>query len=628
MIRVLLRLVLSVWPLLACGAAFAQDAEPNAAPNAASALPDPNQILAAVKAASGGRAWDALRTQHSNVKVDSAGFSGVAERWSDIASGRSYIKYSIGPLDGAAGYDGKLAWSLDSTGQAHVDTANTARELAVNAAYRDQLAFWYPERARAVIAYAERVSADGAEFDVIRITPEGGRPFDLWVNTETHLIERLVEREAQQTRTEYYMDLRDVQGVKIPFRVRATRGDPRDDEVVVVDRLEYNAPLTNVSFAVPDPAKSDFTFPAGAAAVEVPLEMHGGHLFLPVMINGQGPLRMLLDASAANVMLPGTAETLGLKLEIATGGIIASDGKQEAGMTRVDRLEVGGIVLAKQIFTAVDIASSLQRTEGLDNVAGVLGYELFRRFPVRIDYQRLRATFYDPAQFKYTGNGQSVSFKLRDRMPLVEGSIDGVQGLFAVDTGSGVALALLPSFVAGNNLVARLRATPQVVTGAGIDARAHALLARADVLRLGPVDIAKPVVTLSTDDTANGAASDLAGNLGFGILRQFNITFDYQGSMLYLEKNANFGQPDTYDRSGMWVERTANGYEIVDVVQGGPAARAGLTVGSVIVAINGKPWSSLSLDAMRATLRATPGTKVRLKLGSGKEHVLTLRELI
>ena len=225
------------------------------AQNAADARPDPIAVLAEAKAASGGSAWDALRTQHSIVRIDAGGYAGVAERWSDIASGRSSIRYRVGPHQGAAGYDGTLPWSQNAAGEAHAETADAARELAVNAAYRDQLAFWYPQRASADITYKERTIDDGAEFDVIRITPEGGRPFDLWVNTQTRLFERLVEREAQAVRMEYYMDMRDVQGVKVPFRVRATRGDPRSDELVVVEKLVYNAPLAGVSFALPGARK-------------------------------------------------------------------------------------------------------------------------------------------------------------------------------------------------------------------------------------------------------------------------------------------------------------------------------------------------------------------------------------
>ena len=190
----MLRAIGFVATLLVALAAHAQIGGP--------AQPDPVEVLAQAKAASGGAAWDALRTQHSKVSILTGSLIGEAERWSEFATGRSLVTFAIGPVAGAAGFDGKVAWSQDASGRSQVETSDIARELAVNAAYRDRLAFWYPERAPARISYKERAEADGAFFDVIRITPEGGRPFELWINTETKLIERLVEREAQATRTE------------------------------------------------------------------------------------------------------------------------------------------------------------------------------------------------------------------------------------------------------------------------------------------------------------------------------------------------------------------------------------------------------------------------------------------
>ena len=48
----------------------------------------------------------------------------------------------------------------------------------------------------------------------------------------------------------------------------------------------------------------------------------------------------------------------------------------------------------------------------------------------------------------------------------------------------------------------------------------------------------------------------------------------------------------------------------------------------MIVAVDGKPWSALALNAVRQDLKAAPGTKVKVKLGSGQERVITLRDLI
>lgn len=222
-----------------------------AAAQVLSTAPDPLPILAEAKAASGGAAWDALRTQHSKVRIQAGAKMGRAERWSEMQTGRSALDYELGDKKGTAGFDGKVAWRQEGAGRALVESGQDARELAVNAAYRDRLAFWYPERAQAAIAYKEKVPADGAVFHVIRISPEGGRPFELWINADTHLIERMVEREAHGSRTEVYMDLRDVDGVKVPFRVRASRGDGTYDEIVIVEAMDFNQPVPAARFAMP-----------------------------------------------------------------------------------------------------------------------------------------------------------------------------------------------------------------------------------------------------------------------------------------------------------------------------------------------------------------------------------------
>jgi hypothetical protein len=214
--------------------------------------PDPAAILAAAKAASGGSAWDGLSVQHTRVTLLLGGTSGEAERWSEIATGRSYLRFAVGAAAGAMGYDGTTAWSQDPSGATRVGSDETEAQLAANAAFRDQLAFWFPARHAATFTYKGRSAANGADFDVVAITPKGGREFELWVNTDTKLIERLVELEATGTRTEVYMDWQDVRGLKIPFRVRVLRGDPKANELVVIDRIEFDVPLEGVSFARPN----------------------------------------------------------------------------------------------------------------------------------------------------------------------------------------------------------------------------------------------------------------------------------------------------------------------------------------------------------------------------------------
>ena len=129
------------------------------------------------------------------------------------------------------------------------------------------------------------------------------------------------------------------------------------------------------------------------------------------------------------------------------------------------------------------------------------------------------------------------------------------------------------------------------------------------------------------------AAND-AGLVGAGILKQFNITFDYTRKQLIFEKNRNYRKPDGYDRAGMWISQSADGkyFEVFDVVAGGPAAQVRLKVGDKILVIDGRRTEQLDLPAWRERLKSLrPKRTMRLLVQSGdtrRKVVLTLREFV
>jgi C-terminal processing protease CtpA/Prc len=79
----------------------------------------------------------------------------------------------------------------------------------------------------------------------------------------------------------------------------------------------------------------------------------------------------------------------------------------------------------------------------------------------------------------------------------------------------------------------------------------------------------------------------------------------------------------------MWLERTERGFEVVDVVAGGPAEEAGIKPGDVIVTLDGKPISAWLLPDARIRLKASEGTRIRVSLERSKRELeLKLRDLI
>jgi hypothetical protein len=584
--------------------------------------PDPLQLLAQAKAATGGAAWDALRSQHSRVVFKAGKLEGNVERWASLTTGRSLTRYDIGPASGAQGFDGFVAWSQQASGATQVETDDAARELAVNAAYRDRLAFWFPDRQPARIDYARRDRAEGIDYDVVRIVPEGGRAFELWIGMLTQRIERLVEDEGAGARTEIYGDFRTVQGVTLPFRVRIERAGAPDGQYVV-DRIEYNVALDDVDFGVPPPLPGDVLFAAGRDVVDVPFEVRSGHVFIEAKLDGKGPFRMLFDAGGASVLVPSTVAALGLSPRRAGG-------EHDVALVPIERVDVGGVAFERQTFAVIDVAPVMRRVEGLDDVAGIVGYDVVSRLPVRIDYEHSKLSLHRPRAFVPPAGAVRVPFVLNGRVPQVRARVDGVEGAFDVDTGSRASLTLAPAFVERNDLVRKYGSVRDVVAGAGAAGRTRALLARAGRLSIASVDVEAPVTYLSKQ--AIGASADVAGNIGYGVLRRFAVTLDYSRNALYLEKGAAFAERDVHDRAGVWLERGERGFDVVDVVADGPARAAGIAAGDVIVAVDGKPAKSLALSDVRALLRGAPGTKVRLRPERNRkpasEVVVVLRDLI
>lgn len=590
---------------------------------------DPAVLLAMMKAATGGNNWDALKSRHTVWRMSAAGLSGTAEQWDDLTTGRNYGNYKLGVISGGQGYDGTTFWTQDESGQSRTESSRDAVEASVGAAYRTSMSIWFPKRHAGSVEYLRDESLGDDRYYVLHIVPEGGRPYDIWVNRKTNLVEQLAEREASATRVESYSDYREVGNVRVPFAVLISRGDARYDQLFALDRIEFDTPLDNAAFAQPARAAADFTFPAGQSSVDIPLRILNGHLYLLAKLNGKGPFLMLLNSGGGNVLQSSVAGTLGLRIE---GSVADESGRASAGVgiTKVDRVEIGGVEIRNQVFSTTDLNNLGSRVEGVDSFGGLIGYEFFRRFPVKVNYERGVATIYNPANFKYAGAGVRVPFRLDDHRPEIDGSIDGIAAAFTVDVGSAASVDLRGSFVEANGLVGKLASSMRVVSSAGSSSHSYAFLARANTLTMGDVSVAKPIAFLAQSSGDASGALAYAGTIGFGVLRQFNVTFDYTGAQMFLEKNAAFGRPDVADRSGLWIERTSAGYEVIDVVSGGPGDVAGLVTGDVIRAIDGKSIETWSLADARARLKSAPGTRVKLTIVGSKPRVVEvqLRELV
>lgn len=579
---------------------------------------DTSAVLARAKAVSGGLAWDEVRSSHTAGKIETGGLKGVTEEWNEVVRGRGYSRFSLGPMTGAEGWDGQAGWSQDSSGQSKRMQGGDEVEAAVNDAYRRSLAYWYTNRWPAVIESAGERPDGGRLFEVIRITPKGGRMFEFWIDSKTGLIDRTVEQAAVETRTTLFSDFRLVNGRKVPFRIRVTNGETRYDQLFRMDAIEFNVPLDAGKFVQPALPAPDFSFAGGRIWTVVPFELINNHIYVEVRLNGQGPCRVLCDTGGENVVSPKLAAVLGVKSEGELQGRGVGEKSEDIGLAKLRTLEVGDITVSNQVFTVFELAP-LSNVEGIE-VEGLIGYEVFKRFVVEVNYERSRLTLTLPSAFKYQGNGTVVPFRFNDRIPQVDGSIDGLPGTFDIDTGSRFSVSLLKDFSEKHDLRGKLDPRVEAVTGWGFGGSARGLVARARELRLGEVRVAGPVTEISLQQKGALVSPYAAGNIGGGVLQRYNLTFDYGSQRIYFETNARTAALDVYDRSGMWINRLGADLKVVDVTRGGPGERAGVKSGDLIVAIEGAPITDGALVRLRKRFRSDPaGTGIRLGLKTASE---------
>lgn len=590
-----------------------------------------DDVLKKARAAAGGKAIDAIRTTHANLTLSTGGLTGTASSVEDNLAGHFVDRFELGPVTGANGFDGTASWSQDASGQVRVDDAEEAKRVAVNESYRRTYSM-FTGRRPAKVEYSGETYDGPTRYDVVRVTPEGGRPFDLWIDAKTHLITRAVEKTGTRLSTIYYSDFRVVQGVKLAHNMRINLGDPKYDTVLTITSITFNEAVEQAQFALPPPPPPDFGFAGGASSVTVPFELINNHIYVDVKLNGRGPYRLLCDTGGANIVTPELATELGLKTEGELEGAGVGEKSEDIALSKVDKLEIGAAYLDKQVFYVFPLAA-FGRVEGIA-ANGLIGYEVFKRFVVRIDYETSQLTLLDPSAFKYTGAGVRVPFKFKEHIPQVDGEIDGIAGKFDIDTGSRSSIDLMGPFVEKHGLKQKYKPKFEGVTGWGVGGPSRSAITRADVLKLGDVRIERPVteITLQT----KGAFTDeyVAGNIGAGVLKRFNLVFDYNGQAIYFERNANDALPDVFDRSGMWINSSESNdyFEVLDVIPGGPADRAGIKLGDRIRGVDGTTVDKLTLYGLRRQFKTTaPGTRVKLQLeraGKPAEAELVLRDMV
>jgi hypothetical protein len=382
------------------------------------------------------------------------------------------------------------------------------------------------------------------------------------------------------------------------------------------------------------PAPGDYTILSGESEVEIPFEIYRGDIRMDARIAGK-PVRLMLDNGYLwdPLLLFGSPRIDSLNLHY--------DGQEEvsgpgAG-SPVDSRTASGIVVTfpgieftGQTAIVTPVSSGL--TRWWEGTEGQVSATFLKHFVVSIDFDKGTITLTEPSAFEYGGQGVEVPLE-----PL-EGGPWGIPGTVEMPDGRKVSLDLMLD-LGYNDEIQIMTGGPhgfelpqeaiEVSLGFGVQGEILGHLGRVRGIEIGgyAVDDALAGFVPAADSSS---AHDEA-MIGLGLLSRFNIVFDYPGRRMFLEPSRNFPTPYEYNMSGMWLRPADEGHwEIERVLDGSPAAEAGLEVGDRIMRINGDPAGEYSFWDLYPVMRQ-PGDALNLEVqrdGERIEATIVLRRVI
>ena len=254
---------------------------------------------------------------------------------------------------------------------------------------------------------------------------------------------------------------------------------------------------------------------------------------VPARMNGSNALSLLLDSGYDMTMLhPDHVEASALR---RTGRItiVGIAGEEPAGVFEGPAFDFSGLTWKPRRIAAFS-ADSPGRSRRRD---GVLGSGFFRRFVVEINSRDNTVTLHEPGHYAYSGPGEILPLTFKGTTPVVEASIhlpdqSEAKAQLEVDTGCDGAICLGKHFVDAHQLAptnSSARTGGRVGVGGGARTRPGHL----PQLLLGGLAIEKPSASFFLEGSPVDAP--LAGHIGWELLRDFKVIFDYARKRMILE---------------------------------------------------------------------------------------------
>ena len=374
-----------------------------------------------------------------------------------------------------------------------------------------------------------------------------------------------------------------------------------------------------------------------ADPITLPFRTVNNHVLIDVRANGSDPVTVILDTGMPieALMLYETPqiEALGLpygEMRAQVGGAGGDGKRREAKIAPGIEVGLGPLTLGN--MTAL-VMEPIPHFYGYHD--GVIGAALFNHFVVRLDQDEQHVELYRPESFRPAEGAIEVPLEQNGGLPYVEAEVVVAAGgpavpvRLVVDIGASHAVSL--NVTEEGPITAPAR-TLRTVLGKGVSGEIQGNVGRIAEFRIGGKTLKGVVATFPDAEHQHPRGMDSRdGNLGSGILRRFNLAFDYSRNRMWLEPNRHYTEAFDWDMSGIRLRADGEALRVDAVLPDSPAAAAGIQVDDVITGIDGEAISASAQFELRERFRSEEGSKIEIELlrdGQKLERTVKLKRMV
>lgn len=369
-----------------------------------------------------------------------------------------------------------------------------------------------------------------------------------------------------------------------------------------------------------------FSLPDGKKKVQIPIEIYSNLIVVPVLLNHSLPLKFILDTGVRTTILTQKAFTDILNLQYSRKYTISGAGGEnfiDAYITNNVSLALPGVESAGHAMLVLEKDYLELRNYLGTDVHGILGYELFSRFIVDVDYEKRLLTLIIPGKTRKYKSYQSIPIKIEDTKPYLITTVtleDGtvLSAKLLVDSGASHALLLDPS---SDKRIQVPSHTLSSLIGRGLGGEIFGKIGRIKNIQLGEYSL-DGVVTNFPDpnsyfDSLKVGKIFRNGSMGGELMSRFHMVYNFPEEKIFFKKNAAFKKGFHHNLSGLTIKAKGsrlNIFEITEVREQSSAQRAGLEVGDIIESVSGLTLQYLDLSLVNGLLNNKPGKKVKVEV--------------